>query len=293
MCWIAIIPKIKVVNADRVNTANYQANQYGKPPKPTTSKLMKNTKSPTSRKRDQRRSVKKWRLMPARFKVFVKGIPWEWTKEEVSKFFSSCGRISAVTLPRNPVTGGHRGFCFVQFNNVEAAVNALKLDGFQLVGLPRHIVIRVQHLKPKQLSQDVNDAEEDIEMGTAPDPPPVCSSISTQTPPPKPPPEPYKFPEMKLTHGDEREKWAMILLECRHLLAQFNLELYVISGCTWGVCAKCLRQPAAGGVEPAETVAMRLWATGGGDPRELMCLLASCFPKAQLREGAEHWWQQC
>ena len=56
-------------------------------------------------------------------KVIVKNIPFETQKSELLKLFGIYGRVKSLRLPRK-YGGGHRGFCFIEFDTHKEAMNA-------------------------------------------------------------------------------------------------------------------------------------------------------------------------
>lgn len=60
--------------------------------------------------------------------VFVNNLPKDVTEEMVLDFFSECGTVLSVSLPRHNTTKEPRGFAIVLFGTEAAVVAALKLD---------------------------------------------------------------------------------------------------------------------------------------------------------------------
>lgn len=48
--------------------------------------------------------------------VFVSGIPYTTTEEELRQFFEKCGEIKQIKLPRYQDSGKLRGYAHVYFN---------------------------------------------------------------------------------------------------------------------------------------------------------------------------------
>ncbi|WOG96256.1 hypothetical protein DCAR_0415590 [Daucus carota subsp. sativus] len=68
-------------------------------------------------------------------KVYVGGIPYYSTEEDIRSFFESCGTITEVDCMRFPDTGKFRGIAFISFKTEAAAKRALALDGADMGGL--------------------------------------------------------------------------------------------------------------------------------------------------------------
>ncbi|KAJ3195183.1 hypothetical protein HK101_000893 [Irineochytrium annulatum] len=72
-------------------------------------------------------------------KLVVRNIPFEATKKDIQKLYSSFGQVKSVRLPKK-ADGTHRGFCFVDFLTKQEAVAAFKsLGSTHLYG--RHLVM--------------------------------------------------------------------------------------------------------------------------------------------------------
>lgn len=61
-------------------------------------------------------------------KLFVGGIPWATTSDDLQQLFSQHGSVSSATVITDKMTGRSRGFGFVEFANdaeADAAIAAL------------------------------------------------------------------------------------------------------------------------------------------------------------------------
>ena len=61
-------------------------------------------------------------------KLFVGGIPWATTSDDLQALFSQHGTVASATVITDKMTGRSRGFGFVEFENdaeADAAANAL------------------------------------------------------------------------------------------------------------------------------------------------------------------------
>ena len=68
--------------------------------------------------------------------VYIEGLPYEVTEDDIATFFESCGCIESVRLPRWHDSNKLRGYGHVQFKNATAAKKAIELDGKNhIVGL--------------------------------------------------------------------------------------------------------------------------------------------------------------
>ena len=63
-------------------------------------------------------------------RVFVGGIPYSATEDELKAHFSAAGNVVSVFLPIEKESGRKRGFGFVEFENPEEQTSAVKMfDG--------------------------------------------------------------------------------------------------------------------------------------------------------------------
>ena len=61
-------------------------------------------------------------------KLFVGGIPWATTSDDLQQLFSAHGAVTSATVITDKMSGRSRGFGFVEFENdaeADAATNAL------------------------------------------------------------------------------------------------------------------------------------------------------------------------
>ena len=72
-------------------------------------------------------------------KLFVGGIPWATTSDDLKQLFSAHGTVSSATVITDKMTGRSRGFGFVEFENdaeamaAEQALNNTDYNGRTLV----------------------------------------------------------------------------------------------------------------------------------------------------------------
>lgn len=60
-------------------------------------------------------------------RVYVGGLPYAATEEDVKAHFSAAGQVVSVFLPKEPGTGRMRGFGFVEFSTPEEQQNAIQM----------------------------------------------------------------------------------------------------------------------------------------------------------------------
>lgn len=75
-------------------------------------------------------------------KLFVGGIPYRATDEELREFFSPAGEVVSVFIPMDRATQRPRGFAFVEMTDDAAAQKAIQMfDGQDMGG--RRIAVSV------------------------------------------------------------------------------------------------------------------------------------------------------
>jgi RNA recognition motif-containing protein len=75
-------------------------------------------------------------------RLFVGGLPWSVTDQELEKLFSEYGQVASANVITDKFTGRSKGFGFVEYANDEDADKAVKaLDGSTLQ--ERQIVVNV------------------------------------------------------------------------------------------------------------------------------------------------------
>lgn len=61
--------------------------------------------------------------------IFVSGLSYETTEEDIREFFSQSGAMDKVNLPKYQDSNRNIGYCHITFETREEAEGALKLDG--------------------------------------------------------------------------------------------------------------------------------------------------------------------
>jgi len=60
-------------------------------------------------------------------KLFVGGLPWATTNDDLKDLFSQAGTVATATIITDKMTGRSRGFGFVEFESDADADNALQM----------------------------------------------------------------------------------------------------------------------------------------------------------------------
>lgn len=123
-------------------------------------------------------------------KVFVKGLPFAATQDDVQKHFETCGTVVDINYPQHE-DGKRKGFAFVEFDTDEAVVQALMKDGLRFGN--RELVISVANEKRKgegkgknrRGRRDVDQGGDDDDDDSEPDFEYECDSSGSEEAPKK------------------------------------------------------------------------------------------------------------
>lgn len=75
-------------------------------------------------------------------KLFVAGLPWSYTQDDLSKLFSEVGSVVSAMVIMDKITGRSRGFGFVEMSSGEEAKEAIaKFHGYDLGVNGRKLVV--------------------------------------------------------------------------------------------------------------------------------------------------------
>lgn len=115
---------------------------------------------------NEQRSELSSREKEARLEVYVEGLPYEASEEDVQAFFEPSGEVREVRMPRYQDSGKPRGYCHVCFGDEDAVQRALGQDGADMMGR----YLKVQRARaPRALRQSL--------QGERPPPPPGCRKV--------------------------------------------------------------------------------------------------------------------
>ena len=89
--------------------------------------------------------------------MYVKGIPYSTTEEELRSHFGSCGEICSVDVPYDH-NGSCKGFAFVKFAGEEGMQSALSLNETDFNG--RTICVKPATGTPKAKGKGKGDKKE-------------------------------------------------------------------------------------------------------------------------------------
>lgn len=77
--------------------------------------------------------------------VYVAGIPYSCTEDDIWALFEACGVIEDLRMPRWHDSGNPRGYAHIDFSTADACTKALKLDGHVIKG--RYLAVKVANAK--------------------------------------------------------------------------------------------------------------------------------------------------
>ncbi|KAL2602777.1 hypothetical protein AAZV13_10G247000 [Glycine max] len=92
-------------------------------------------------------------------KIYVGGIPYYSTEDDIRSYFESCGTITEVDCMTFPETGKFRGIAIITFKTEAAAKRALALDGADMGGL----FLKIQPYKATRANKASDFAPEILE----------------------------------------------------------------------------------------------------------------------------------
>ena len=64
--------------------------------------------------------------------IFINGIPYETTEDELRELFSPYGKIELIKLPKYQDSGRNIGYCHIYYSSYSSASKALELDNYTL-----------------------------------------------------------------------------------------------------------------------------------------------------------------
>lgn len=79
-------------------------------------------------------------------KLFVGGLPWATTNEELSELFTKAGQVNSASIIQDKMTGRSRGFGFVEMSDEDASKAIEMFNGQEYGG--RKLV--VNEAKPRE-----------------------------------------------------------------------------------------------------------------------------------------------
>ena len=99
--------------------------------------------------------------------IFINGIPYETTEEELRELFSPYGNIEIIKLPKYQDSGRNIGYCHIYYSSSESASKALELDNYTLG--KRYLKVSLANKNSDELneSEKINPNDVPIDCITA------------------------------------------------------------------------------------------------------------------------------
>lgn len=101
-------------------------------------KTLRKRQNPTVKEEEQEEKKAEGKNESGSLEVYVEGLPYETTEEQVRSFFEDCGDVVELRMPRSPFllqfthsyqdSGRCRGYCFIRFDSSDAVSKALEKD---------------------------------------------------------------------------------------------------------------------------------------------------------------------
>ena len=76
--------------------------------------------------------------------IFISGLPYETTEEELKDIFKKYGEITEIKLPKYQDSGKNIGYCHIYFSSKNSAKNSLEMD-HNYIG-KRYITVELANL---------------------------------------------------------------------------------------------------------------------------------------------------
>lgn len=73
-------------------------------------------------------------------RIYVGSLHYELKQADVQALFSCFGTITKLDMSHDPTTNKSKGYCFIEFSDIEAATAATAMDGFELAN--RKVCVR-------------------------------------------------------------------------------------------------------------------------------------------------------
>ena len=99
--------------------------------------------------------------------IFINGVPYETTEDELNKLFSPFGEIEKIKLPKYQDSGRNIGYCHIYYKKPESANKALELDNYTIG--KRYLKISIANKSSEELdrSEKINPNDVPVNCLTA------------------------------------------------------------------------------------------------------------------------------
>ena len=84
--------------------------------------------------------------------IFISGIPYLTTEEELNDLFSKYGTITEIKLPKYQDSGKNRGYCHIYYESKKSAIKALELNNYTIG--KRYIIVEMAKMNKEELNDE-------------------------------------------------------------------------------------------------------------------------------------------
>ena len=85
--------------------------------------------------------------------IFISGIPYLTTEEELNDLFSKYGTITEIKLPKYQDSGKNRGYCHIYYESKKSAIKALELNNYTIG--KRYIIVEMAKMNKEELNDEI------------------------------------------------------------------------------------------------------------------------------------------
>ena len=85
--------------------------------------------------------------------IFISGIPYSTTEEELKNLFSKYGTIIEIKLPKYQDSGRNRGYCHIYYDSKKSAIKAIQLNNYTIG--KRYITVEMAKMNREELNDEI------------------------------------------------------------------------------------------------------------------------------------------
>ena len=85
--------------------------------------------------------------------IFISGIPYLTTEEELIDLFSKYGTITEIKLPKYQDSGKNRGYCHIYYDSKKSALKALELNNYTIGN--RYLTVEMAKMNKEELNDEI------------------------------------------------------------------------------------------------------------------------------------------
>ena len=99
--------------------------------------------------------------------IFINGIPYETTEDELRELFSPYGDIEIIKLPKYQDSGRNIGYCHIYYSSSESASKALELDNYTIGKRYLSVSLANKNYEELNKSEKINPNDVPLDCNTA------------------------------------------------------------------------------------------------------------------------------